>query len=148
MGDLSGPETMGHTGFTGTSIVVNPVKETVVILLTNKVHPTRNAPSTNPIRQEVAGKTAAAINAWNASTMKALVEDFAAEEAFSSDAVAHSLKVHLAAVSHYEDRDLANKVIKHMKGFKTLLQHQQENMSQDAYETLKTNADYLIGNWQ
>jgi len=147
MGDLSGRKTMGHTGFTGTSIVINPSKETVAILLTNKVHPTREAPSTNPIRQEVAGKTAAAINAWSASTMKALVEDFADEEAFSSDAAAHSLKVHLSAVSHYEGQDAADKIVKHMEGFKNLLEHQRENMSQDAYKTLKTDADYLINKW-
>ncbi|WP_449355256.1 serine hydrolase domain-containing protein [Virgibacillus natechei] len=147
MGDLSGPTTMGHTGFTGTSIVINPSKETVAILLTNKIHPTSNAPSTNPIRQEVAGKTAAAINAWSAHAMKALVEDFAAREEFSSE-VAHSLKVHLTAVSHYEDQESAEKVVKHMEGFKSLLDHQQENMSQDAYETLKTNADYLVGKWR
>ncbi|ALX49971.1 serine hydrolase domain-containing protein [Lentibacillus amyloliquefaciens] len=148
MGGLSEPSTLGHTGFTGTSIVISPSKETVAILLTNKVHPTRDAPSTNPIRQAVAGKTADAINAWSASAMKALVKDFAAEGEFLSDEAAHSLKIHLTAVSHYEDRELGDKVIKHMEGFQSLLDHQQENMSEDAYETLKTNADYLIGKWQ
>ncbi|WP_010531671.1 serine hydrolase domain-containing protein [Lentibacillus jeotgali] len=148
MGALSGPATMGHTGFTGTSIVINPEKETVAILLTNKVHPTREAPSTNPIRQAVAGKTADAINAWSASTMTELVEDLAAEGKISSDETAHALKVHLNAVSHYEDKGEADKVIKHMEGFKNLLDHQQENMAEDAYETLQTDADYVIGKWQ
>jgi len=32
----------GHTGFTGTSILIDPKKEIGVILLTNRVHPTRN----------------------------------------------------------------------------------------------------------
>ncbi|GGJ98820.1 hypothetical protein GCM10007063_21370 [Lentibacillus kapialis] len=148
MGDLSGPVTMGHTGFTGTSIVINPNKETVAILLTNKVHPTREAPSTNPIRRAVAGKTGAAINAWSASTLKTLVEDLAADREFSSDRAAHALKVHLDAVSHYEDKGSAEKVIKHMEGFKNLLEHQQDNMSEDAFETLQTDADYLIGKWR
>jgi CubicO group peptidase (beta-lactamase class C family) len=31
----------GHTGFTGTSIWIDPDKELFVILLTNRVHPTR-----------------------------------------------------------------------------------------------------------
>jgi len=31
----------GHTGFTGTSIWIDPEKELFVILLTNRVHPTR-----------------------------------------------------------------------------------------------------------
>ncbi|TFJ92470.1 serine hydrolase domain-containing protein [Lentibacillus salicampi] len=148
MGNLSEPTTMGHTGFTGTSIVISPSKNAVAILLTNKVHPTREAPSTNPIRQAVAGKTAAAIDAWSASTLEELVADFADEGAFSSGRAAHSLKIHLTAVSHYEDENAAAKVVKHMEGFKTLLDHHEENMSEDAYETLNRNTDYLIGKWQ
>jgi beta-glucosidase-like glycosyl hydrolase/CubicO group peptidase (beta-lactamase class C family) len=31
----------GHTGFTGTSVWIDPEKELVVVLLTNRVHPTR-----------------------------------------------------------------------------------------------------------
>jgi CubicO group peptidase (beta-lactamase class C family) len=38
-GDLFGPNTYGHTGYTGTSIVVDPDNDTSVILLTNRVHP-------------------------------------------------------------------------------------------------------------
>ena len=33
------PATYGHTGFTGTSIVIDPVNDVSVILLTNSVHP-------------------------------------------------------------------------------------------------------------
>lgn len=149
MGALSEPSTLGHTGFTGTSIVINPSKDAVAILLTNKVHPTREAPSTNPIRQAVAGKTADAINAWSAHTMEALVEDFVAEDAFSSDEATRALQVHLAAISHYEGTGSAEKVVKHMEGFQRLLDYQRENefISEEAYETLHTNADYLIGKW-
>jgi serine-type D-Ala-D-Ala carboxypeptidase len=38
-GDLFGPRTYGHTGFTGTSLIIDPDTETAVILLTNRVHP-------------------------------------------------------------------------------------------------------------
>jgi CubicO group peptidase (beta-lactamase class C family) len=38
-GDLLGPRTFGHTGFTGTSIAIDPDRNLVVILLTNRVHP-------------------------------------------------------------------------------------------------------------
>jgi len=38
-GDLFGPRTYGHTGFTGTSFIIDPDTETAVILLTNRVHP-------------------------------------------------------------------------------------------------------------
>ncbi len=34
-----GPYAFGHTGFTGTSVVVDPAEELVVVLLTNRVHP-------------------------------------------------------------------------------------------------------------
>ena len=38
-GDFFSPETYSHTGFTGTSIVIDPVTDTSVILLINAVHP-------------------------------------------------------------------------------------------------------------
>lgn len=39
-GDFFGPNTYGHTGYTGTSIVIDPDNDTSVILLINAVHPT------------------------------------------------------------------------------------------------------------
>ncbi len=41
-GKLFGPKSFGHTGFTGTSIWVDPERNLFVILLTNRVYPTRN----------------------------------------------------------------------------------------------------------
>jgi CubicO group peptidase (beta-lactamase class C family) len=41
-GDLLSESSYGHTGFTGTSIWIDPEAELVVILLTNRVHPTRD----------------------------------------------------------------------------------------------------------
>ena len=41
LGDLFPPESFGHTGFTGTSIAVDPHTGVYAILLTNRVHPTR-----------------------------------------------------------------------------------------------------------
>ena len=38
-GDYLGPNTYGHTGYTGTSIVIDPDNDTSVILLINAVHP-------------------------------------------------------------------------------------------------------------
>jgi len=35
-------ETFGHLGFTGTSLWMDPTREVVVVLLTNRVHPTRD----------------------------------------------------------------------------------------------------------
>lgn len=39
-GDLFGSQAYGHTGYTGTSIIIDPETDTSVILLINAVHPT------------------------------------------------------------------------------------------------------------
>lgn len=54
MGGLSGPQTLGHTGFTGTSLVVDRSRELVIVLLTNRVHPSRERSSVVEIRQRLA----------------------------------------------------------------------------------------------
>lgn len=38
-GDLLSPRAFGHTGFTGTSLVIDPERRLVIILLTNRIHP-------------------------------------------------------------------------------------------------------------
>ncbi len=43
----------GHTGFTGTSVWVDPEKELFVILLTNRVHPTRENDKIQQVRPAV-----------------------------------------------------------------------------------------------
>ena len=40
-GDMLSESAFGHTGFTGTSLWIDPHYELIVILLTNRVHPTR-----------------------------------------------------------------------------------------------------------
>lgn len=40
-GTLISPQSFGHTGFTGTSIWVDPTRSLVIVLLTNRVHPSR-----------------------------------------------------------------------------------------------------------
>jgi serine-type D-Ala-D-Ala carboxypeptidase len=61
MDALSESTTLGHTGYTGTSIVINRNNDTIAILLTNRVHPTRNTVSTNGIRRQFARQVADAI---------------------------------------------------------------------------------------
>jgi len=50
MGELSGARTIGHTGFTGTSLVADRERDAVAILLTNAVHPRRPERSINALR--------------------------------------------------------------------------------------------------
>ncbi|WP_256794849.1 serine hydrolase [Terrabacter sp. Ter38] len=52
MDALSGPRTAGHTGYTGTSIVIDFTSRSFAILLTNRVHPSRNWGSINLARRE------------------------------------------------------------------------------------------------
>ncbi|GIF74362.1 serine hydrolase domain-containing protein [Asanoa siamensis] len=61
MGALSSPVTAGHTGFTGTSIVLDPLAHSFAILLTNRVHPTREWGNNNPSRAAVGTDLARAL---------------------------------------------------------------------------------------
>jgi CubicO group peptidase (beta-lactamase class C family) len=60
MGALSGPRTFGHTGFTGTSLVVRQDRGAIAVLLTNRVHPDRRWGTIYPPRRTVADSLAAA----------------------------------------------------------------------------------------
>lgn len=52
-GDYMSPRSFIHTGFTGTSVVVDPDKDLFVILLTNRVHPTRENPRIAKARADI-----------------------------------------------------------------------------------------------
>jgi hypothetical protein len=52
MDALSGPRTAGHTGYTGTSMVIDFASHSFAILLTNRVHPSRSWGSNNAARRE------------------------------------------------------------------------------------------------
>jgi CubicO group peptidase (beta-lactamase class C family) len=62
MDAMSTPGTFGHTGFTGTSMVVDPESDSFVLLLTNRVHPNRDwSTSNNGARRAVARGLARAV---------------------------------------------------------------------------------------
>ena len=61
MDGMSSPVTIGHTGYTGTGIVIDPLSRSFVILLTNRVHPSRDWGSINPARRAVARDVARAV---------------------------------------------------------------------------------------
>lgn len=48
------PRSFGHTGFTGTSIWIDPVKDMYVVLLTNRVNPSRESTRIFQLRRDVA----------------------------------------------------------------------------------------------
>jgi CubicO group peptidase (beta-lactamase class C family) len=49
-GDLISRRSFGHTGFTGTSIWMDPERCLAIVLLSNRVHPTRDNPRWGPVR--------------------------------------------------------------------------------------------------
>lgn len=53
-GTLFGPRSFGHTGFTGTSLWIDPDTGLFVILLSNRVYPTRNNTRHGPVRSALA----------------------------------------------------------------------------------------------
>ncbi|WP_369388847.1 serine hydrolase domain-containing protein [Streptomyces sp. CG1] len=60
MGELAGNGAAGHTGFTGTSLVLDPVTDTFLVLLANTVHP-RRRPSDSRPRAALATRLARAV---------------------------------------------------------------------------------------
>ena len=59
-GDLLSTEAYGHTGYTGTSIVIDPVNDLSIVLLCNSVHPV-DAANVVRLRAQVANAVAASI---------------------------------------------------------------------------------------
>ncbi|WP_329131194.1 beta-lactamase family protein [Streptomyces sp. NBC_01476] len=61
MGELAGRGAVGHTGFTGTSLVLDPATDTFLVLLTNAVHPVRTWRDGNAPRAAAATRLARAV---------------------------------------------------------------------------------------
>ena len=59
-GDLFGARSFGHTGFTGTSLWIDPASGVFVVLLTNRVHPDGRASISN-LQRRVSNIVAAAV---------------------------------------------------------------------------------------
>lgn len=63
-GDLLSDRAYGHTGFTGTSLWIDPALELVAVLLTNRVHPTRDNTAIIRLRPRFHNLLAAACEDW------------------------------------------------------------------------------------
>jgi len=61
-GSLFSLRSFGHTGFTGTSIWIDPERQLYVILLTNRVHPTRENNLIREVRPAVADAVVKALS--------------------------------------------------------------------------------------
>ncbi|HEV2288706.1 MAG TPA: exo-beta-N-acetylmuramidase NamZ domain-containing protein [Candidatus Acidoferrales bacterium] len=72
-GDLFPLSSYGHTGFTGTSVWIDPSSQTFIILLTNAVHPYER-PAISSLRAKVATVVAAALNVGETHDLTSEVE--------------------------------------------------------------------------
>jgi beta-glucosidase-like glycosyl hydrolase/CubicO group peptidase (beta-lactamase class C family) len=61
-GSLLSSSSFGHTGFTGTSVWIDPTRELFIILLTNRVHPTRENNAIREVRRLVADLVVKAVD--------------------------------------------------------------------------------------
>jgi serine-type D-Ala-D-Ala carboxypeptidase len=58
-GHLMSTRAFGHTGFTGTSIAIDPARDLFVVLLSNRVDPTRNNTKITEVRRQLADSVVA-----------------------------------------------------------------------------------------
>ncbi|MGB9182336.1 MAG: exo-beta-N-acetylmuramidase NamZ domain-containing protein [Pyrinomonadaceae bacterium] len=77
-GDLFPPGSFGHTGFTGTSLWLDPASETFVVFLSNRVHPDGKG-DVGPLRGRVASIVAGSITDGNANSAREESARFAAQ---------------------------------------------------------------------
>ena len=54
----------GHTGFTGTSLWIDPIRHIFIVLLTNRVHPTRQNNAIQQFRRAVSNMIVETIDHW------------------------------------------------------------------------------------
>jgi beta-N-acetylhexosaminidase len=67
-GHYFSPESFGHTGFTGTSLWIDPERQLFVVLLTNRVNPTRTNEQIRQVRPAVHDAIIQALGLLNAPT--------------------------------------------------------------------------------
>ena len=66
-GHLMSTRAFGHTGFTGTSIAIDPSRDLFVVLLTNRVDPTRNNNKISEVRRQLADSVVAEFDRFRSS---------------------------------------------------------------------------------
>ena len=77
-GELFPLGSFGHTGFTGTGVWMDPVSQTFVVFLSNRVHPDGKG-DVSPIRNKVATIAASAINDSSPEKVRAAEADYQAQ---------------------------------------------------------------------
>lgn len=105
-------------------------------------------PGESEITLPIAGR--ASTLTINAASMQESIHKFEENGHFNNLGAARSLQTHLIGVAQFENQRKADKVQKHMNGFVEFLDKSLEKgfISEEAYEELKEDADYVIKKWK
>lgn len=85
----------------------------------------------------------------NSEDIQNAVTDLEESDDIMDDA-AHDLKLHLKAVDQYESKEADDKVVKHMKSFKKMIDAQEGDdlISPEARDNLQQKTDALLAQWE
>ncbi|MGB6484327.1 MAG: exo-beta-N-acetylmuramidase NamZ domain-containing protein [Candidatus Acidiferrales bacterium] len=107
-GDLFPLGSYGHTGFTGTSVWIDPASQTFIIFLTNAVHPYQRTGVTS-VRSKIATAVAAALNVGDTKGFTSKVErSIDAERPYGLDGVYHRSDQTLTGIDVLEQENFAS----------------------------------------
>ena len=106
-GDLFPLGSYGHTGFTGTSVWIDPASQTFIVFLTNSVHPYVR-PATSRVRSKIATAVAAALNIGDTTGFTSKIErSIDAERPYSLHGIYHRSDHTLAGIDVLEQENFA-----------------------------------------
>jgi len=98
-GHLFSANSFGHTGFTGTSIWIDPERQLFLILLTNRVHPTRENTMIREVRPAVADAVIRAVDPQASLPTRTGLDRVAAGEDFGLAGKKLGLVAHAASLT-------------------------------------------------
>ena len=107
-GDLFPIGSYGHTGFTGTSLWIDPASKTYIILLTNSVHPA-GGKNLNPVRAKIANVVAAVFGVNASDVTGSAYDTFGAAGIRRMTAPNHDVQTGLDVMAADRFAALANK---------------------------------------
>src|SRR5699024_7054049 len=89
---------------------------------------------------------------WTNDTtdMRDVLERFAKEDQIEKDSDARLLDNQLSVLEKFEEQEKSEKMVKHLEGFKVVLDDlkEKELIKKDAYDRLDSDADMLVERWE
>lgn len=89
---------------------------------------------------------------WTNDTtdMRTVLERFAEEDQIENDSDARLLDNQLSVLEKYEEQENSEKMVKHLEGFKIVIDDlkEKELIKKEAYDRLNSDADMLVERWE